>query len=145
MGAMGAWTLGRSPPSVAVEQARAGGISQAGRCSPRASRGLPGACSGPVGRCQATELFCVEEKYLVTGSFLYCGFLWWLWARQSGWALTSLLHSSSIKQREKRGTRFSASQGAEDKHIKLCRAVRCCVCAGTCENRKLRKSASAFE
>lgn len=43
----------------------------------------------------------------------------------------SLLHSLSIKQRERKGTHSSVSQGAEDKHIKLCHAVRCCVCAGT--------------
>lgn len=54
-----------------VEQAWAGRISlpldhgadQEGRCSPRPSRGFPGACSGPVGQCHATELLCMEEKY----------------------------------------------------------------------------------
>ena len=141
MGAMGTWTPGKWPLKHGCGAFLGWGISlppergaaQAGRGSPRPSRGLPGACSGPVGQCHATELLCMEEKYLVTGCFLYCGFLWWLWVRQSGWALASLLHSSSIKQREKRGTHSSASQGAEDKHIKLCHAVRCCVCAGTCK------------
>jgi len=31
------------------------------------------------------------------------------------------------------GTHFSVSQGAEDKHVKLCHAVRRCVCAETCK------------
>lgn len=106
------------------------GAAQAWRCSPRPSRSLTDSQVALL--ANITQLLYMEGRHLVTVSFLYWVCLMAV-VRQSGWALASLLHSSSIKQREKRGTHCSVSQGAEDKHIKLCHAVRCCVCAGTCK------------